>query len=70
MSAPVFGADESETDSLSFPDSKEPAFLELVQTLHAAAHGLEVGEHAAQPAGVDIVHADALGLFFWCLPAQ
>ena len=37
--------------------------LELVQTLHAAAHGLEVGEHAAQPAGVDIVHADALGLF-------
>ena len=26
-------------------------------------HGLEVGEHTAQPAGVDIVHTDALGLF-------
>jgi hypothetical protein len=37
--------------------------LQLMQTVHAGAHGLEVGQHAAQPAGVDIVHADAGGLF-------
>ena len=37
--------------------------LELGQTLDAGAHGLEVGEHAAEPAGVHIVHADALSLF-------
>ena len=37
--------------------------LKLVQTVHTAAHGLEVGKHAAQPAGVDIVAAATGGLF-------
>ena len=37
--------------------------LELVETVHTAAHGLEVGEHAAQPTGVHPVHANA-GSFF------
>ena len=37
--------------------------LELVQTVHTAAHGLEVGEHTAQPTGVHIVHANAGSLF-------
>ena len=37
--------------------------LQLGQTVHAGTHGLEVGEHAAEPAGVHIVHADAGGLF-------
>ena len=36
--------------------------LQLVQTVHTAAHGLEVGEHTAQPPGVDIEHAAALCL--------
>ena len=46
--------------------------LQLVQTVHAGAHGFEVGHHAAQPAGVHIVHTAAgrflldglLGLLF------
>ena len=29
--------------------------LELVQTIHAGTHGLEVGHHTAQPTSVDIV---------------
>ena len=29
--------------------------LELVQTVDTGAHGLEVGHHAAQPTGVDVV---------------
>ena len=33
--------------------------LQLVQTVDTGAHGLEVGHHAAQPAGVDIVHTAA-----------
>ena len=33
--------------------------LQLVQPVHAGAHGLEVGEHTAQPTGVDIEHVDA-----------
>ena len=37
--------------------------LELSQTVDAGAHGLEVGEHAAEPAGIDIVHTDAGSLF-------
>ena len=37
--------------------------LELIQAVHTAPHGLEVGEHAAQPAGVHIVHAHAGSLF-------
>ncbi len=37
--------------------------LELGETVDAGAHGLEVGQHAAEPAGVDVVHADAGGLF-------
>ena len=37
--------------------------LQLVQPVHAGAHGLEVGHHAAQPAGVDKVHVAAGGLF-------
>ena len=40
----------------------EMCIRDRVQTVHAAAHGLEVGEHAAQPAGVHIVHAHAGGL--------
>ena len=36
--------------------------LELVETVHAGAHGLEVGHHAAEPAGVDIVHIAAKSL--------
>ena len=36
--------------------------LELVQTVDTGAHGLEVGHHATQPAGVDIVHIAAQGL--------
>ena len=35
--------------------------LQLRQPVHPGAHGLEVGEHTAQPAGVDIEHTDALG---------
>ena len=31
--------------------------------VHTAAHGLEIGEHTAQPSGVDIEHAAALSLF-------
>ena len=37
--------------------------LELVESVHTGAHGLEVGHHAAQPAGVDKVHVAAGGLF-------
>ena len=37
--------------------------LELSQTVDAGAHGLEVGEHAAEPTGVDVVHTDAGSLF-------
>ena len=37
--------------------------LQLRQTVNAGAHGLEVGEHAAEPTGVDVVHADAGSLF-------
>ena len=37
--------------------------LQLSQTVNAGAHCLEVGQHAAEPAGVDIVHAHARGLF-------
>ena len=37
--------------------------LELGQTIHTAAHGLEVGEHTAQPTGIDIV-LTAAGSFF------
>ena len=37
--------------------------LELSQTVNAGAHGLEVGEHAAEPTCVDVVHADAGRLF-------
>ena len=33
--------------------------LQLVQTVDTGTHGLEVGHHAAQPAGVDIVLAAA-----------
>ena len=36
--------------------------LQLVQAVHTGAHGLEVGHHAAQPAGVHIVHIAAQGL--------
>ena len=36
--------------------------LELVHALDAAAHGHEVGEHAAEPAVGDVRHAGALGL--------
>ena len=35
--------------------------LQLGQTVDAAANGAEVGEHAAQPSGVDIVRAGTLG---------
>ena len=37
--------------------------LQLVQTVHAGTHGLEVGHHAAQPTSVDIVLTAAGGLF-------
>ena len=37
--------------------------LELGQAVYTGAHGLEVRQHAAEPAGVDVVLADALGLF-------
>ena len=37
--------------------------LELVQAVDTGAHGLEVGHHAAQPTGVDIVHIAAQSLF-------
>ena len=33
--------------------------LQLVQTVDTGTHGLEVGHHTAQPAGVDVVHAAA-----------
>ena len=36
--------------------------LELLEALQPLVHGLEVGEHAAQPALVDVGHADARGL--------
>ena len=36
--------------------------LELLHALDTGAHGDEVGEHAAQPALVDIGHASTLGL--------
>src|SRR5690606_7983924 len=36
---------------------------QFFQALHPGAHGAEVGEHAAQPAVVDVVHAAAGGLF-------
>src|SRR5579875_3576484 len=36
--------------------------LELLEPLQAAEDGLEVGEHAAEPALVDVGHADAGGL--------
>ena len=41
--------------------------LELGQTVDTGAHGLEVGKHTAQPTGVDVVLADALGLFLYGL---
>ena len=41
--------------------------LELSKTVDTGAHGLEVGEHAAQPTGVDVVLADALGLLLYGL---
>ena len=37
--------------------------LQLGQAVDTGAHGLEVGQHAAQPTGVDIELADTLGLF-------
>ena len=37
----------------------EVELLELLEALQAAVHGLEVGEHAAQPALVHVGHADA-----------
>ena len=37
--------------------------LELSQTVDTGAHGAEVGQHAAEPAGVDVVLADTLSLF-------
>ena len=37
--------------------------LELVETVHAGTHGLEVGHHTAEPASVDIVAAAAGSLF-------
>ena len=37
--------------------------LELVQTVHTGTHGLEVGHHTAQPAGVDIEHTTTGSLF-------
>ena len=40
----------------------EVDLLELLHAVQAGAHGGEVGEHAAQPALVDVGHADALGL--------
>ena len=36
--------------------------LELGHAVHAGAHGLEVGQHTAEPAGVDIELTDAAGL--------
>ena len=40
----------------------EVDLLELLHAVQAGAHGGEVSEHAAQPALVDVGHADALGL--------
>ena len=37
--------------------------LELSKAIDTGAHGLEVGEHTAQPPGVDKVHPAAFGLF-------
>ena len=37
--------------------------LDLIQSLDSGLNGLEVGEHAAEPALVDIVHTAALRLF-------
>ena len=37
----------------------EVELLELLEALQPAVHGLEVGEHAAQPALVDVGHPDA-----------
>ena len=40
-------------------DVVEVDLLELLEALEPLVHGLEVGEHAAQPALVDVGHADA-----------
>ena len=37
--------------------------LELVEAIHAGAHGLEVGHHTAEPTSVDIVAAATGSLF-------
>ena len=37
--------------------------LELCQTVDTGTHGAEVGQHTAEPAGVDVVLTDALSLF-------
>ena len=41
--------------------------LELSKAVNAGAHGLEVGEHAAEPTCVDVVHTDAGSLFLDCV---
>ena len=41
--------------------------LELSKAIDTGAHGLEVGEHAAEPTCVDIVHTYAGSLFLDCL---
>ena len=45
--------------SPSAATSLEVDLLELLEALQALVDGLEVGEHAAQPALVDVGHADA-----------
>ena len=37
--------------------------LQLGQTVDTGAHGAEIRQHAAEPAGVDVVLADTLSLF-------
>ena len=43
-------------------DVVEVDLLELLEALEALVHRLEVGEHATEPALVDVGHADAGGL--------